>query len=200
MLTKIYADSPDYSVVREVVDCLESGGVLIYPTGVGYALGCSAMKKRAVEQVCQIKGVDSKRHTLAIMCQDLGEVAQYAKMDDETFALIKSRAYEPATYILPPTTTLPAPFRHRKEVGVRLCQHAVTCIILEELEAPLLTGSLPDLPEEYDTNYHTDPELIEELYGHQVDMIIDGGVAQGGHGAVIDCTGDTPQLLREGTL
>lgn len=200
MLTKIYADTPDYAVVREVVQCLESGGVIIYPTGVGYALGCSALKKRAVEQVCQIKGVDSKRHTLAIMCQDLGEVAQYAKLENETFALMKSGKYEPATYILPPTTTLPTPFRQRKEVGVQLCKHPVTRIILEELEAPLLTGSLPDLPEGYDMNYLTDPELIEEYYGHQVDLIIDGGVAPGGHGAIIDCTGETPQLLREGTI
>ena len=100
MLTKIYADTPDYAVVREVVQCLESGGVIIYPTGVGYALGCSALKKRAVEQVCQIKGVDSKRHTLAIMCQDLGEVAQYAKLGNETFALMKSGKNEPATYII----------------------------------------------------------------------------------------------------
>lgn len=199
MLTKIYADTPDYAVVREVVSCLESGGVLIYPTGVGYALGCSALKKRAVEQVCQIKGVDSKRHTLAIMCQDLGEVAQYAKLSDETFALIKAGTHEPATYILPPTSTLPTTFRQRKEVGVQLCKHPVTRIILEELEAPLLTGSLPDLPEGYDTNYLTDPELIEEYYSHQVDLIIDGGVAPGGHTTIIDCTGAEPQILREGT-
>lgn len=199
MLTKIYADTPDYAVVREVVSCLESGGVLIYPTGVGYALGCSALKKRAVEQVCQIKGGDSKRHTLAIMCQDLGEVAQYAKLSDETFALIKAGTHEPATYILPPTSTLPTTFRQRKEVGVQLCKHPVTRIILEELEAPLLTGSLPDLPEGYDTNYLTDPELIEEYYGHQVDLIIDGGVAPGGHSTIIDCTGAEPQILREGT-
>mgnify|MGYP002293426899 FL=1 len=83
---------------------------------------------------------------------------------------------------------------------MQLCKHPVTRIILEELEAPLLTGSLPDLPEDYDTNYLTDPELIEEYYGHQVDLIIDGGVAPGGHSAIIDCTGDTPQLLRESTI
>ena len=83
---------------------------------------------------------------------------------------------------------------------MQLCKHPVTRIILEELEAPLLTGSLPDLPEGYDTNYLTDPELIEEYYGHMVDLIIDGGVAPGGHGAIIDCTGETTQLLREGTI
>ena len=200
MLTRIYADNPDYSVVRRVVSCLEDGGVFIYPTGVSYALGCSALKKRAVERVCQIKGVDSKRHTLAIMCQDLGEVAQYAKLRNETFTLIKSAKYEPATYILPPTTTLPTIYHHRREIGVRLCHHKVTRIILEELDVPLLTGSLPELPDDYDPNYQTDPGLIEEYYGHLVDLVIDGGIALGGSGAIVDCTGDIPQLLRPGSL
>lgn len=197
MLTKIYPNNPDYRLIGDVIHQLEAGKVIIYPTGVGYALGCSAMKQRAVERVCQIKGIDSRRHTLAVMCLDLAEAATYAKISDTHFSLIKSGIYEPATYILPTTGQLPAIFRHRKEVGIRLATHPTTKLILESLEAPLLTGSLPDLREGVDPECQTHPELIEEYYGHQVDMIIDAGSATGGHSSVIDCTGSEPIVVRE---
>lgn len=197
MILKIYPDAPDFSLVDRVVRRLEQGETIIYPTGISYALGCSVLKQRAVEQICQIKGIDARKRPLAIMCRDLAQVAKFARLSNENFKFLKEGALEPATYLLPAAGKIPGLFKNRKEVGIRLSAHPVTDYILEALDAPLLTGSLPWSNED-EMNYATHPELIDERFGHLVSLVLDGGIAVGQHAAIIDCTSaNGPTILRE---
>ncbi len=198
MLHKIYENNPSTEGIERVVRWIEEGKVIIFPTGIGYAFGCSALKQKAIEEVCHFKGIDPRKNTLAVMCKDIAQATRYACVNDEVFSLLKKRVYEPATYILPTKGIFPGIIKNRKEVGIRICSHPLTQYFLEKLEAPLLTGSLPMVMdiEEDDRGYYVHPELIDERFGFMVEAVIDGGIAPGGYSAIIDCRGEEPVVVR----
>lgn len=195
MLIRLYADSPNYKEVSQVVAALRDGAVVIYPTVTGYAYCCDALQPRAVEAICTLKGIDPRKKSLSIMFAGLSEVSEYCKMNDRVFKFIKEHMGN-YTFILPPAGSLPKLFKNRKEVGVRLAQHPVGKLILEELGNPLITSSLPlgDL----DPEYATDPELVYEQFGREVSLVIDGGIVVGGASTVVDCTVEPFEILRLG--
>ncbi|MBR2161972.1 MAG: threonylcarbamoyl-AMP synthase [Bacteroidaceae bacterium] len=180
-----------------MVDTLNDGGIIIYPTDSKYAIGCHALKERAIEQVCRFKGIDPKKNHLSVICYDLSTVSEYAKLDNNTFKLMKRHLPGPFTFILEASGRLPKIFKGRKEVGIRMPENAIIQEIAQLLGAPILTTSLP-YEEDEDIAYLTDPELIAEQWEDQVDLIIDGGIGSFDETTVVDCTDGTPVIVRQG--
>lgn len=197
MLVRLYEKDNDPAVMEQVTGVLNDGGIIIYPTDTMYAIGCHALKERAVEKICRIKDIDPKKNHLAIICYDLSEISRYARMDNATFKLMKKNLPGPFTFILEGSSKLPRIFRNRKEVGIRMPGHPVIREIAAALGAPVMTTSIP-YDEADDPGYATDPELIEEKWGKLVDMVIDGGHGTLGTSTVVDCTGQDFNIVRQG--
>jgi tRNA threonylcarbamoyl adenosine modification protein (Sua5/YciO/YrdC/YwlC family) len=195
MLLKLYDKNNSAADLQRVADVLNDGGIIIYPTDTTYAIGCNALKERAVERICRIKEIDPRRNNLSIICNDLSVVSQYAKLDNDIFKLMKRNLPGPFTFILPTGNRLPKIFRNRREVGIRLPDHPVIREITRWLDAPIMTTSLP---RDADDQYLADPELIDEQYGAEVDLVIDGGMGDTLPSTIVSCTGDEPEIVRQG--
>jgi tRNA threonylcarbamoyl adenosine modification protein (Sua5/YciO/YrdC/YwlC family) len=197
MLIKLYDKNNDPSVVDHIVSTLEDGGIIVYPTDTTYALGCSCMKDRAIERICKLKGVDPTRHYLSIVGPDLSHISEYAKVDNATFKLLKRNTPGPFTFVLNPSSRLPKIFRNCKQVGIRIPDNPIALLLCQQLGAPLLSTTVP-FDADGDIEDLTDPSLIEERLGDDVDLVIDGG--QGGTvpSTIVDCTDGDPVIVREG--
>lgn len=199
MLLKLYDKNNSTSDIQRVVDLLNDGGLLIYPTDTMYAIGCHALKERAVERICQLKGVNPLKNNLSIICYDMSNISEYAKIDNNTFKLMKRNLPGPFTFILPTGNKLPKIFRNRKEVGIRVPDNNIIREICHWLDAPILTMTLPlDEDEDEDVEYVTNPELIHEKFGKTVDLVIDGGIGGYDGSTVVNCTEDSVEIVREG--
>jgi tRNA threonylcarbamoyl adenosine modification protein (Sua5/YciO/YrdC/YwlC family) len=197
MIVKLYARDNQPRDLQRVTDILEDGGVIIYPTDTHYAIGCHALKERPIEQICRMKGLDQKKNRLAVICHDLSHISEYAKVDNATFKLMKRHLPGPFTFILNTSNRLPKIFRNRKEVGIRIPDNPIILEICRLLDAPILTTTIPLQPGD-DIEYMTTPELIDERFGDEVDLVIDGGVSGTEPSTVVDCTQGEPVILRQG--
>lgn len=197
MLKKLYERNNSPRDMAEIIQLLNDGGVLIYPTDTVYAIGCHALKERAVERICKLKGIDPQKKDLSIICHDMKQISEYAKVDNEAFKLMKQNIPGPFTFVLPTNNRLPKIFRGRKEVGIRVPDNNIVCEICRLLEAPLMTTSLP-YDETDDIEYLTTPELIEEKWGEKVDMIINGGIGGITPGTVVSLMDGEVEILRQG--
>ncbi|MBQ4526375.1 MAG: threonylcarbamoyl-AMP synthase [Bacteroidaceae bacterium] len=197
MLKKLYEKNNSPRDMAEIVRVLEEGGVLIFPTDTVYAIVCHALKERAVERICRLKGINPQKKPLSILCCDMKQVSEFAKMDDAAFKLMKQYLPGPFTFVLPTSNRLPKIFRGRKEVGVRLPDNDMVREVCRLLGAPLMTTSLP-YDETDDVGYLTMPELIDERWGLKVDMVIDAGVGGTQPGTVVSLMDDEVRLLRQG--
>ena len=197
MLLKLYEKNNNPQDLQEVVDILNDGGLIIYPTDTMYAIGCHGLKERAIERICRIKNIDAKKNNLSIICYDLSSISEYAKVDNNTFKLMKKNLPGPFTFILNGTNKLPKIFRNRKEVGIRMPDNNIIREIAHLLDAPIMTTTLPNYEDE-DIEYVTDPELIDEKYGSMVDLVIDGGHGGIKLSTVVNCTNDEPEIIRQG--
>lgn len=197
MLKKLYERNNSPRDMAEIIQLLNDGGVLIYPTDTVYAIGCHALKERAVERICKLKGIDPQKKDLSIICHDMKQISEYAKVDNEAFKLMKQNIPGPFTFVLPTNNRLPKIFRGRKEVGIRVPDNNIVCEICRLLEAPLMTTSLP-YDETDDIEYLTTPELIEEKWGEKVDMIINGGIGGITPGSVVSLMDGEVEILRQG--
>lgn len=197
MLQKCYAKNNSPEMIARVVRILEEGGVVILPTDTMYGFACHALKERAVERICRLKGIDPKKNNLSIICYDLGHISEYAKVDNAIFKLMKHYLPGPFTFILNGTTRLPKIFRNRKEVGIRMPSSSFVRELASALGAPLMVSSLP-LEEEDEMEYAMEPELMDEKWGDRIDLVIDGGIGGVEGSTVVDCTGSEPVLLRQG--
>ena len=196
MLLKIYTENPNPKGISKVVKVLQDGGLVIYPTDTLYAIGCDALNVRAVEQICRIKGIDPNKSKLSMICYDLANVSQYAKMNNASFQLIRDCLPGPYTFILPAGGDLPKVFRKRKEGGIRMPAHPVIREICRELGHPVLAKSVPYDPSE--PEYATDPELIHERYEAIVDLVVDGGYGNTEGSTVVNCTAEPFEVIRYG--
>ena len=169
MLLKIYEENPNQREVAKVIKTLQDGGLIIYPTDTVYAIGCDALNVRAVERICQIKGVNPQKSNLSIICYDLSNLSEYAKVSNAAFKLMKKNLPGPFTFILPTSNELPKIYKNRKEVGIRVPDNNIVRTIVQELGNPLLTMSVHDDDDEI-LEYSTDPELIAEKYDGRVDL------------------------------
>lgn len=198
-MIKLYSKDNPIERIQKVVDVLNSGGVIIYPTGMTYALGCHALKERAVERICKIKQVNPAAHNLSVVCYDMSSIGEYAHISTPIYKLMKRNLPGAFTFILPGKNKLPKIFRKRKsnEIGIQMPDNPILRDILEVLNAPLMTASLP-ISVDQDLNELIDPELVNEKYESVVDLVIDGGVGQEGASTVVDCLGEDYQIIRQG--
>ena len=195
-LFSIHPENPQIRLINQVVDIIQRGGVVVYPTDSGYALGCQLGEKNAVEQIRRIKKVDDKHH-LTLVCRDLSELSRYAKVDNVAYRLIKSHTPGPYTFILKATSEVPRRLLHakRKTIGLRVPDNRIAQDMLGSLNEPIMSSTLilpgEDMP-------MTDPYEIRDLLDNQVDAVIDGGFCGMEETTIVDFTGDAPEVVREG--
>ena len=194
-LLKVFKDNPNERFMELAADVMRRGGVVIYPTDTLYALGCDALNNNAIEKICKLKGLKSEKTNLSIICEDLSEVAKYARLDNANFRLLKDNLPGPFTFILPALSKLPKAFKGRKTVGVRIPDNAVSAALVKALGNPIMTTSVPVGDEE---DYFTEPELIAERYIADVEIVIDAGRGGLVPSTIVDCTGGEPEVLRQG--
>ncbi|WP_308777417.1 L-threonylcarbamoyladenylate synthase [uncultured Bacteroides sp.] len=197
MLQKFYSKNNDPYEIQHVADILNEGGIIIYPTDTMYAIGCHALKERPIERICKLKNIDPRKHNLSIICYDLSNISEYARVDNTTFKLMKRNLPGPFTFILNADSRLPKIFRNRKEVGIRVPDNNIIREICKALDAPILTTTLP-LRQGEDIEYITNPELIDEKFGEEVDLVIDGGPGGIEPSTVINCCEGDPEIVRQG--
>ena len=196
MFIHIHPDNPQPRLVKQVVECLLDGGVIAYPTDTIYGLGCDIFQPKAVEKICRIKGVDPAKAQLSFICRDLSHLSDYTKsIDTPLYRVLKHYLPGPFTFILPASKQVPKILQSKKStIGLRVPDNEICRHILDALEHPLLSASLPgDMVEEY-----TDPEIINERLGEQVDFVIDGGIGGMIPSTIVDCTTDNWTVIREG--
>jgi tRNA threonylcarbamoyl adenosine modification protein (Sua5/YciO/YrdC/YwlC family) len=196
MLLHIHPDNPQLRQIKTTVECLQRGGIIIYPTDTIYGLGCDILEHKAIEKICRIKNVDPKKAQLSFICSDLSHLSDYAKqIPTATFRLLKEYLPGPYTFILPASKMVPKILQSKKDtIGLRIPDNKIAQAIINELGRPILSASLPgEMVEDY-----TDPEIMYENFMNEVDIVIDGGIGGTQPSTVIDCTGPEPVVIREG--
>lgn len=199
MLLRINQDNPASRKIQQVVEVLESGGVIIYPTDTVYGLGCDIFNQKAVERICQLRGLKPEKAMLSFICNDISQISEYTTpISNDVFKLMKRNLPGPFTFILPSNNQVPKLFKNRKRtIGVRIPDNRIIQALVEELGRPILTTSLKSDDEILE--YFTDPIDIYEDFKKKVEIVIDGGVGGNRPSAIIDCTQDLPEVIREGT-
>lgn len=198
MLLQIHPDNPDERKVKQVVECLNDGGVIIYPTDTVYGIGCDIYKTKAVERICHIKGIDIKKADFSFVCYDLSNLSEFVlPIDTSVFRMLKKNLPGPFTFILKANNTVPKIFQSKKKtVGIRVPDNKICRTIMKELGNPIMTSSIT---EENDfKDYPNDPEIIYKSYEKLVDIVIDGGLGGKNPSTIVDCTNDEIEVVREG--
>ncbi|WAC09741.1 L-threonylcarbamoyladenylate synthase [Dyadobacter pollutisoli] len=194
---KIYPQNPDERRIRQVVDCLKDGGLVIYPTDTVYGLGCDIYNSRAVEKIARIKGIKPQKNDFSFICYDLSHISDYARVGNAAFKIMKRVLPGPYTFILDATSNVPKLLNtNKKTVGIRVPGNLIPRLIVKELGNPIVTTSIKDDDEIIE--YSTDPELIYEKFQHQVDMVIDGGYGGNVASTIVKADSDTFEIIREG--
>lgn len=198
MLLKIHPDNPDIRKISQVVEILKMGGTIIYPTDTVYGLGCDIFNSKAVEKVARIKGLKPEKANFSFICLDLSHLSDFTRhINNRTFKIMKNHLPGPFTFILEANSNVPKLFKNNKRtVGIRIPRHNIPLEIVRLLENPILTTSIHDIDKIID--YTTDPELIHENMGDMVDAVIDGGYGKLIPSTIVDCTGETPVIVRQG--
>jgi tRNA threonylcarbamoyl adenosine modification protein (Sua5/YciO/YrdC/YwlC family) len=192
---RINPQNPQLRLIRRVIETLNDGGVIVYPTDTVYGFGCSIYAKGALERIFAIKRQDLTK-PLSFICSDLKNIATYAQVSTPVFRALKHHLPGPYTFILSAAREVPKKlWSKRKTVGIRVPNHRIPLLIVRELGHPIISTSITD----GDGNYINNPDVIEEKYGKLVDLIIDGGAQTSGPSSVIDMTGDAPVIVREGS-
>lgn len=192
----IHPENPQPRLIKQAVDYIHKGGVIVYPTDSGYALGCQLEDKSAMERICRIRQLDGSHH-FTLVCRDLSELSIYSQVDNSAFRLIKNNTPGNYTFILKATKEVPRRLMNdkRKTIGLRVPANPVALALLDALNQPMMSTSLI-LPGNDFTE--SDPEEILDRIGQQVDLIIHGGILGQQPTTVIDLTTDTPDVVREG--
>ena len=195
----IHPKNPEERKIKQVIECLQSGGIIIYPTDTIYGLGCDLHNQRAIERICQIKGIKPKKANFAFICHDLSHISEYARsLSNATFRLMKKALPGAFTFILQATNKVPKILdNNRKTIGIRIPEHPIPRIIVEKLGNPLITTSIQN-DEDETIEYITEPELIYEKFSSLVDIVIDGGVGGFKPSTIVDCTSDSFEIVRQG--
>lgn len=193
---EVHPDNPQPRLLKQAAALLQKGGIVAVPTDSSYALVCHLDDKDAADRLRRIRQVDEKHH-LTLLCRDLSELANYARVDNRQYRLLKLGTPGPYTFILEATKEVPRRVSHpsRKTIGLRVPDHPVVAALLAELGEPMLSSTLL-LPDEEAPL--TDAEDIRERLEKEVDLIIESGPCRGEATTVIDLTGGTPELVREG--
>lgn len=197
MLLHIHPDNPQQRNIQTVVDTLRSGGVIIYPTDTIYGIGCDITNRSAVERICRIKDIDPKKAQFSFVCSDLSHITDYAKsVDTPIFRILKSALPGPYTFIFQASKQVPKMMQTKKDtVGIRVPDHKICHMIVAQLGNPIMSTSLPM---DGEIEYYTDPEIMHDIFGDRVDIVINSGIGGIQSSTIIDCTSGAPELIREG--
>jgi len=193
---EVHPDNPQQRLIYQAAKIIQEGGLVIYPTDSSYALGCHMGDKSAMERIQRIRKLDSKHH-FTLLCSDLSEIGNYAKVDNSAYRLMKTLTPGPYTFLLKATSDVPRRLMNQKKktIGVRVPDNAIAHALLAELGEPILSSTLipagDDLP--LDDAYD-----IREKYEHEVDLVIDGGFCGIEPTTVISLIEGSPDVLREG--
>ncbi|MBR3724752.1 MAG: threonylcarbamoyl-AMP synthase [Bacteroidales bacterium] len=200
MITKIYTDNPNQREVRRVADLLREGGIVVMPTDTLYAFTCSMEFKRSVETIAQLKGFSLKKAKYSMLCSSLSMASEYVRpMDKDLFSLLKGCLPGPYTFIMDANTNVPRNYLNpNKTIGVRVPGNNILQAVVEAVGIPLIGTSVRRVDEEIESEYLTDPELINETWGHRVDMVVDGGLGEDMPSTVVNCAGGAVELIRRG--
>ncbi len=191
----MYPTSLNEKYLEHAVDTLRSGGIIIYPTDTLYAIGCDALNNNAIERICRIKGINPQKTELSIICHDISQAAEYARIDNRAFKMLKEYLPGPFTFLLPSSTRLPKVFKGRKTVGIRIPDNPIPTAIAGMLGNPILTTSVED-DGEGSLIY---PQSLAIQYDGSADLIIDGGEGNEIPSTVVDITDSSaPVIVRQG--
>jgi tRNA threonylcarbamoyl adenosine modification protein (Sua5/YciO/YrdC/YwlC family) len=193
---QIHPDNPQARLIKQAADIIRAGGIVVYPTDSAYALGCHIGDKRALDTIRRIRKLDDK-HNFTLVCRDLSELANFARVDNAAYRLLKAATPGPYTFILKATPEVPRRLLHakRKTIGLRVPENNIAQALLAELNEPMMSVTLimPD-----DDDPLIDPYEIRDLLEHDVDLVIDGGYCGLEMTTVIDLADDEPVLVRQG--
>lgn len=196
-ILKTYATSINERYIELTVAAMRSGQLIVYPTDTLYAIGCDALNVRAIERICRIKGINPQKVNLSVVCSNISQAADYARIDNRAFKLLHDYLPGPYTFLLPAATTLPRIFKGRKVVGIRIPDNAIARRLAEALGNPVLSTSVaanPEYPQEL-----IDPELIAQRYDGEAEFVVDGGEGGSEPSTVVDLTDSAnPVVVREG--
>jgi tRNA threonylcarbamoyl adenosine modification protein (Sua5/YciO/YrdC/YwlC family) len=196
MLLHLHPEDPQPRNIRTIVECIQDGGIVIYPTDTIYGLGCDIFQSKAIGKICRIKNLQPQKAKLSFICYDLSDLSKYAKsISTPIYRLLKNHLPGPYTFILPASREVPKILKSKKDtIGIRVPDNHIARTIVKELGHPIISTSLPgELVEEY-----TDPEIIHENFKSLVDIVIDGGTGGIVPSTVVDCTTEEPVVLRGG--
>jgi tRNA threonylcarbamoyl adenosine modification protein (Sua5/YciO/YrdC/YwlC family) len=198
MLLRIYPENPNPRHIRKVVDVLEAGGIIIYPTDTVYAMGCDIKANKSIEKIAQFKGLNPVNPDMSLIFHDMSQLSEYTVIrDNSLFKLLKRNLPGPFTFIVQANNQIPKLFKNKKKtVGIRIPDNNIVLELVKELGRPIITTSVhdPDILIEYTT----DPELIYEKYRDFVEIVIDGGCGKNEASTIVDCTSDDIKIIRQG--
>ncbi|MBL4816280.1 L-threonylcarbamoyladenylate synthase [Shewanella sp.] len=192
----VHEENPQPRLINQAVNALKNGGVIVYPTDSGYALGCMLGDKDAMSRMARIRQIDND-HNFSLMCRDQSELSTYAKVDNQAYRVLKHHTPGPYTFIFKASKEVPKRLQNpkKKTIGIRVPDNVIALALLEALDAPLMSTSLI-LPGEEFTE--SDPEHIRDILEHQVDAIIHGGYLGEKPTTVIDMSDGGMEVIREG--
>ncbi|MFB1021401.1 MAG: L-threonylcarbamoyladenylate synthase [Vicingaceae bacterium] len=198
MLLKLYDNNTNPKDLKRISQCLQSGGVIIYPTDTIYAIGCDINSRSAIERVANIKGIKADKADFSFVFYDLSQISEYTKQfDSATFKLLKRNLPGAFTFILEANNSIPKLFKNKKRtLGIRVPDNSICRSIVENFGNPIISTSVHDDDEVLE--YTTDPELIYEKYKDKVDIVIDGGFGNNEASTVVDLTAGYPEIIRQG--
>jgi tRNA threonylcarbamoyl adenosine modification protein (Sua5/YciO/YrdC/YwlC family) len=193
---QIHPENPQARLIKQAVEIIRNGGVVVYPTDSSYAVGCHIGDKSAVERIRRLRQLDDK-HNFTLVCSDLSQLGLFAKVDTGAFRLLKAHTPGPYTFILNATREVPRMLMHpkRRTIGLRVPSHPIAMALLEQLGEPLMSVSLI-MPG--DAEPLSDPYEMRQVLEHHVDLIIDGGFGGLEASTVINLAGDEPEVIRVG--
>lgn len=196
-IIKVHPENPHERAINQIVEVLQKGGLIIYPSDTVYGLGCDITNTKAMEKLARIKGVKLDKSQFSFVCNDLSHLSNYTKqISNSNFKLLRRALPGPFTFVLEANSNLPNAFKHRKTVGIRVPDHLVPQMIVEKLGNPIASTSIRD--EDEIIEYTTDPELIAEKYDKLVDLVIDSGMGDNIASTIVDISGTEIEVLREG--
>ncbi len=198
-LLKIYPDSINERYVEEAVRALDDGEIIIYPTDSIYAMGCDCLNNRAIEKLCRLKGINPGKNLLSIICSNYSQAAEYAKIDNKAFHLLKTYLPGPFVFILPASTKLPKVFKGRKSVGIRVPENKISRMLADKLGRPLLSSSLPLTEDDPESIANPDSIALNYEKESSISVMIDGGEGKKDGSTIVDCLdSDAPEVVRQG--
>jgi tRNA threonylcarbamoyl adenosine modification protein (Sua5/YciO/YrdC/YwlC family) len=192
----VHPDNPQGRLMKQATVIIQQGGVIVYPTDSGYALGCHIGDKKALERICKIRDID-KNHNFTLVCRDLSELSEYTRVDNSAYRLLKSNTPGPYTFIFKGSKEVPKRLLNpkKKTIGIRVPDNAIAQALLAELQEPIMSTTLI-MPGQEHAEY--DPEHIREILEHEVDLIINGGHLGEHPTTVVDFSDDEASIIRVG--